>query len=187
VSGKRWDIGLLSDSEVIRRVRAGKTRDYQTLVKRYQESVFALAYRILGRREEAEDATQDTFINAYRSLDSHNAGAAFWPWLRRIAINCCLRKIPREFPVEEVEENAQESCVGSVEKQVLRKCQTETVQKIISGLPENYRTPLVLRYQEDLSIAEIAQVLDESPGTIRVRLHRALKMLADRLVIDNEM
>jgi RNA polymerase sigma-70 factor, ECF subfamily len=178
---------LPSDSELITRVQDGRTQDYQALVERYQSSVYALAYRMLGRREEAEDATQDTFIRAYRSLDSHVAGAEFWPWLRRIAINCCLRKLPREFPVEEVEDATQDPFVDSVEALVFRKCQTELVRKVISGLPENYRIPLILRYQEDLSFAEIAQMLDESAGTIRVRLHRALKMLADRLVIDDEM
>jgi RNA polymerase sigma-70 factor, ECF subfamily len=178
---------LSPDSELIARVLEGKTGEYQALVKRYQESVFALAYRMLGRREEAEDATQDAFIRAYRSLDSHLPGAEFWPWLRRIAINCCLRKHSREIRVEEVDDNAQDPFVDSVETQVFKKCQTELVQRLISGLPENYRTPLVLRYQEDLSIAEIAQMLQESPGTIRVRLHRALRMLAERLVIDDEM
>ena len=178
---------MLSDSELITRVREGRTRDYQALVKRYQESVFALAYRMLGRREEAEDATQDAFIRAYRSLDAHVPGAEFWPWLRRIAINCCLGRLSREFPIEEIEEIAQDPFVDSVETQVFKACRMELVRKAISGLPENYRTTVVLRYQEDLSVAEIGQMLNESPGTIRVRLHRALKMLADRLVIDDEV
>jgi RNA polymerase sigma-70 factor, ECF subfamily len=178
---------LSSDSELITKVLAGRTGEYQALVKRYQESVFALAYRMLNRREEAEDATQDAFIRAYRSLDTLYIGADFWPWLRRITINCCLRKLAREFPVEEIDDMAHDPFVDSVEEQVFRKCQTEVVQKVISGLPENYRTPIVLRYQEDMCVAEIAQMVNETPGAVRVRLHRALKMLADRLVIKDEM
>ena len=179
---------MRSDSEIIARVRFGKTQDYRKLVERYQASVHLLAYRMLGRREDAEDAAQDTFIRAYRSLASYNDEADVWPWLRRIAINCCLKLLPRDFPVDDVEEMVRlEPFADSVETEVFRKCTKESVLKVVAGLPESYRTAVALRYLEDLSTSEIAEILNEPAGTVRVRLHRALRMLSERLVIEDEL
>jgi len=81
---------VVSDSEAITRIRNGRVREFDILVDRYQHSVHAFAYRILGRREDAEDATQDTFIRAFQSLDSYACNCSIWPWLRRIAVNRSL-------------------------------------------------------------------------------------------------
>ncbi len=74
----------MSDNEVVRRVREGQVREFRILVDRYQQGVFRLAYRILGRREDAEDAAQDTFIRAFRSIHTYSDTGAFWPWVRRL-------------------------------------------------------------------------------------------------------
>jgi RNA polymerase sigma-70 factor, ECF subfamily len=63
------------------------------------------------------------------------------------------------------------------------RCEAERIAKMISGLPENYRVPVVLRYQEDVSITEIALTMGIAPGAVRVRLHRALAMLSERLAV----
>ena len=175
----------MSDNNVIRRVRGGQVQEFRVLVERHQKAVFLLAFRILGRREDAEDAAQDAFVRAYQSLHTYSDSGKFWPWIRRITVNCCIKKLPREFPSDELERTADaEQC--SVEADVLRKCELQELRKAIAGLPAAYRTATVLRYQEDLSIRETAELLDEPAGTIRVRLHRALKMLSERMVVTGD-
>ena len=173
---------MLSDNEVVRRVREGQVREFRILVDRYQQGVFRLAYRILGRREDAEDAAQDTFVRAFRSIHTYSDTGAFWPWVRRIAVNCSIKKLPQEFPSDAVE-RILDIEQPPIEAEVFRECELQELRKAIAGLPESYRTAAVLRYQEDLSIAEIAELLDQPAGTIRVRLHRALKMLSERMVV----
>lgn len=181
---------MLSDMEIIRRVREGRIREFHRLIDRYQGQVFALAFHILGRREEAEDAVQDTFVSAYQGLHKFIDGSPLWPWLRRIAVNCCLSKLPREFPTDEIGglvENEQ-PFVDSVQSEAIRNHDCRAVTRAVAGLPSQYRIVVVLRYHDDLTPSEIADLLDEPAGTIRVRLHRALKMLFERLaVIENEL
>lgn len=161
-------------------------QEFRCLVDRYQGAVHALSYRILRRREDAEDAAQDTFICVYKSLHTYRESGAFWSWLRRITVNCCLKRIPREVPSDEVETmiDINQPCVDSVAAEYFRRCDLETIQEAIADLPVNYRTVVVLRYQEDLALTEIAQLLNERDVTVRVRLHRAIKMLTDRLVVN---
>ena len=71
---------------------------FRILVERYQSRVYGLAYRMSRRHEDAQDAVQDTFVHAYSGLHTFSENLPFWPWLRRIAVNCCIRKIGREIP-----------------------------------------------------------------------------------------
>jgi RNA polymerase sigma-70 factor (ECF subfamily) len=163
-------------------------QEFRTLIERYEAAVFTLAYRMLGRREEAEDATQDTFIKVFRGLSSYSDKAPFWPWLRRIVVNACIDRQSREFPSDDVETavDLEQPFVDSVVAEVLRKCEIEKIDGTIAGLPDMYRTVVVLRYREDLSFDEIAEALSQNPGTVRVRLHRAMKMLSERLAVVND-
>jgi RNA polymerase sigma-70 factor, ECF subfamily len=180
---------LPSDEQIIRRVRKGSTDDFRELMRRHQDAVFRLAYRITCRREDAEDVVQETFLRVYRSLEDYRGNAGFRPWVRRIAINVCLRRLSVEIPSDEVEEiyDSAHSEGDVVEDAVLKQVQREDVRRAVSGLPAAYRTVVVLRYMEDLSYKEIAELLDEPMSTIQVRLHRAKKMLNRRLAVLHEM
>ena len=174
---------MYSDDEIVRAVLKGRVEEFTILVERYQSAAFGLAYRILGRREDAEDAVQDTFVRTYRGLGSYTGQAGFWPWVRRITMNCCISRLRRELPSDRVEAvlDSDDTCADPVEADVLRKCKSEAVRAIIADLPALYRTAVVLRYQENLCFDEIGELLHERAGTIRVRLHRAHKILAARL------
>lgn len=181
---------MISDEQIIERVLKGHTQDYRELMQRHQAAVFRLAYRILGRREEAEDAAQETFVKAYRKLNTCRERRKFWRWLRRIALNICLGKLSRGRPSDNVNELPDADCLphGSVESEVLMRAQMEDIRRAIAGLPDAYRTTVILRYQEELSYKEIAELLGETLTAIQVRLHRARKMLAARLeVMTDEM
>lgn len=178
-------MGLVSDEVLIEQVLGGNTRLYGELMTRYQDMVFWLACRILRRREEAEDAVQQIFLRAYSRLDTYDGDkGSFWAWIRRITVNVCLTMSSREKPYEMLDELANDADFifsSSVEEGMLARVRTEDIRKIISDLPSDYRVVTVLRYQEDLSYKEIADLLGVTIPTLQVRLHRAKKMLAERL------
>lgn len=182
------DVSLSTDDQIIKRVLKGHSEDFCELIRRYQDAVFCLAFRILSRREEAEDAVQETFLRVYQNLSSYKEQGKFWPWVRRIAVNRCISKIPREFPSDEVEMmlDSKGPYVNTVEEEVIHQMEMEDVYKVIDGLPVEYRTAVVLRYMEGLQCSEMAELLGEQASTVRVRLHRAHKMIAERLAVIND-
>jgi len=184
------DDGLRPDAEIIRRIRGGRTEEFRAFIERYQARAYALAYSVMRRREDAEDVVQDAFVKAYNGLHTFSDGAPFWPWIRRITVNCCIRRLPREFPSDEIERMVEDEqpYVDAVHLEVCRKFERAGIREAISRLPESYRMAVVLRYQEDLSPTEIAEITGETPVAIRVRLHRAVRMLTDRLAVtEHEM
>jgi len=176
---------LFSDEQVIGRVLKGHTEEYRELMRRHQDSVFRLACRILGRREDAEDVVQEAFVKAYASLAGCRERAKFWPWLRRIALNICLKRIPREFPCDTTEDLIDAACAqgNPVEAEALKRADISSLRKAVAALPAAYRTVLVLRYEEDLAYSEIAELIGATNDVVRMRLHRAKKMLAERLAV----
>lgn len=175
------------DNVVIKRILSGKTSEFRVLIDRYQTRTYILAHQILGRREDAEDAVQDAFIRAYNGLHTYldTTDAMFWPWMRKIAINCCIRRFSREIPHTDVEQMLEDGqpCVDDVAMEVYLKIEMAKVREIIAGLPEIYRIIMILKYKEDLSTGEIAELLGVSQTVVRVRSYRALKMLTERMTV----
>jgi len=183
---------LLSDDQIIRRTLKGDNAAFCDLVTRYEKPMFRLAFRMLRRREDAEDAAQESFLRAYQNLGVYAGPDKFLPWLRRIVVNCCLKRLgrDREVPTDQIEDAAgfDPSFADGVETEVLRRLAQEDIREAIGDLPDSYRAVVVLRYHEDLKCVEIADLLGESPGAIRLRLHRAHKALAEKLaVVKNEL
>ncbi len=154
----------------------GGAEEFRELVVRHQAAVFRLSLRILGRREDAEDAAQEAFIKAYSNLASYRERGKFAQWLRTIAINTCLNRLPREVPVD-LPESIEDGAI-SPEAEALRRIDCEEVWRAVGSLSPAYRAVLALRYAEDMSYKEIAEALGEPTSTIQVRLHRAKKALA---------
>jgi RNA polymerase sigma-70 factor, ECF subfamily len=181
---------LTPDEQIIGRVLRGHTDEYRELMLRYQNSVFRLAFRILSRREEAEDVVQETFLRGYSKLASCRERDKFWPWIRRIALNLCLRRNPREYPCDTLDALAGAGSTedNPVEAEVIRRVEMDRLKEAVAELPASYRTVLVLRHEEDLAYKEIAELVGANENTVRTRLHRARKLLAERLaVVTNEM
>ena len=171
---------MVSDEQIIKRVLKGHAEEYRELMLRYQSQAYRFAYRVLGMREEAEDATQEAFIRAYSRLGTCRDRRKFWPWLRRILLNLCLDRLRQTHPCDVLNETP-DRITDSVEYGVLRQAELEEIRGAIAGLPNAYRIAVVLRYQEELSYKEIAEMLGEALSTIQVRIWRAKKMLAERL------
>jgi RNA polymerase sigma-70 factor (ECF subfamily) len=176
---------VLSDQEIVKRVRDGRTQDFRWLIQRYHRCVYAVAYGILRRREDAEDVVQDVFVKVFRYLHTYSADRSLWSWVRRIAVNCCLDRLPNDVPMEDIDQIAdcRQPFIDNIEAGFLGRCEDEITDSAVAGLPAAYRVVVVLRYFDGMTTGEIAETLSMPSGTVRARLHRALKMLAERLAV----
>ncbi len=176
-----------TDAQLVVVSRAGDVEAFQELVHRYQRRLFGLCYRLLGRYHDAEDACQEAFLRAFRALDRYDPGRPFDRWLLTIAANCCVSMLRRRRPRRELAENDFEDGVTSVPVSASPAEEVQTrefagaVAQAIDGLSETYRVPFVLLHQEDMTYADIADALDLPLGTVKSRVHRARKMLYERL------
>jgi RNA polymerase sigma-70 factor (ECF subfamily) len=154
--------------------------------------VYNLAFRLLDGREDALDVSQETFVRAYASLTRFDPDRPLAPWLFRIAANLCyglLRKRRPEVSFEAIEEGGEEaresdlpgSSAADPLQRVLKTARDAEIWESVLSLPEPYRTVVLLRYQEDLSHAEIATVLEMPIGTVKTCLHRARQRLRKSL------
>jgi RNA polymerase sigma-70 factor, ECF subfamily len=141
----------------------------------YGERIFRYAYRMLGNRTDAEDATAETFLRVLRRSGELRADGAFRTWLFRITRNLCIDKL-RQHKLMELPPDAQYS--GSEEKATLRI----TVQQALADLPTEYREPLVLCDLEDMAAREAAGILNISVPALKSRLYRGRRALRDKLI-----
>ncbi|KAB2332169.1 RNA polymerase sigma factor SigW [Cytobacillus depressus] len=176
----------------IKQVLKGDQDAYAEIVEIYKEKVYMICYRMLGNRHESEDIAQEAFLRAYVNIHSFNINLKFSSWLYRIATNLCIDRIRKKKPDYYLDAevagtdgltmysqiaadtNLPEEDLESLELQ-------ETIQREISKLPEKYRTVIVLKYIEELSLNEISKILDLPLGTVKTRIHRGREALRSRL------
>jgi RNA polymerase sigma-70 factor (ECF subfamily) len=180
------------DAELVRLAQAGDTRAFDELVRRYRDKVYRLSYKILRHEEDAAEALQDAFLSAYRGLKNFKAESTFSTWLYRIATNASLMKYRRRRDGHVSLEQSQ-SPDGSGEPlqipdwsaqppaDLLNKETHDVMEEGIQRLPEELKTVFVLRDVEELSNAEVAEVLHLSVAAVKSRLHRARISLRDHL------
>jgi RNA polymerase sigma-70 factor (ECF subfamily) len=175
-----------SDRDLVEQTRDGQVQAFGDLVTRYQTAVFNVCLRMLGVREDAEDLAQETFIRAFRRLETYDAERPFGPWIRRIAANLSLNYLQRKSPVQYVlDEERDQSALAAPETPEDRLEGRQAVQvmrKAIAELPPHYRAVIELRHYQDLSYAEIAATLDLPLSDVKSHLYRARRQLATRLV-----
>jgi RNA polymerase sigma factor (sigma-70 family) len=161
-------------------------KHYAQFVREHESSLFTYVQRMLGSKEDAEDVTQEALLQAYRTWSQVDPDAAggYVKWCYRIAHNLAIdllrKKKPRSAEDEEMER--------AVDKRTLRpeevyehRVQGNEVRDCLMGLEEKYREVLILRFQEDMSYEQIAEVLELPVSTIETRLFRAKKMLREKL------
>lgn len=156
-------------------VRSGQTAE---LVRRYYGPVYGLARRLLGRQEEARDATQETFARAIAHLKEFQPGRSFRVWIFSIAANLVRDLFRRRWPAPlapGLEEELPE--FSPPEARMLREENRELLAAAVGRLPFDLRIVVVLHFQEDLPPPEIAEALGISPNAVRIRLYRALNAL----------
>jgi RNA polymerase sigma-70 factor, ECF subfamily len=172
----------LDDNELVSRTLDGDVRSYEELVRRYERLVGRVLYPYARREISVEDLVQETFLRAYDRLETFNPDYRFKTWLLAIANNLGVDTLRRRKDIVEFNPETHASSVGGPEAEALDAERSQDVQKAVAALPEAYAVPLVLRYSEGMSYAEIAEVLDITVPAVKSRLFRARKMLGERLV-----
>jgi RNA polymerase sigma-70 factor (ECF subfamily) len=181
---------LATDEIIVERALTGDAEAFGELVRRWERRIFALTYGMLGREEDARDATQETFLAAFRSLRNFRGEAKVSSWLHRIAVNQCISRQRRaRVRSESALEDEQETHAGSFAMPlsyspahvVEGRQQTAAVRRAINSLPVELRQVVVMKEFEELTFREIADVLDLPLSTVKSRLYTALKQLQMRL------
>lgn len=173
----------INENELVSKTQHGDRNAYSELVRIHADGVLNVVYRMCGDSQLAEDASQETFLQAWLNLNSYRPQTSLRNWLYRIAVNAAtdmLRKEKRLIP--EAAEDLQltdwhpgpESVVASHER-------ANSVQIAVLSLPEACRSVLVLREYEDLSYQEISDALDIPVGTVMSRLNYARNLLKEKL------
>ena len=172
------------DEDLIARARSGETLAYAELVKRYQVAAFRTAYLITRSSHDAEEATQEAFVKAWKALSRFRTGAGFRPWILRIAKNEALNRIRSRSRrgAMELRVAAQPARTSpSTEAEVMRNAEREAVGEAVDRLPERLRLVVSCLYFLGLNEKETAQMLRIPQGTVKSRAARARAVLATQV------
>jgi RNA polymerase sigma-70 factor, ECF subfamily len=181
---------VTSDEQIVERALAGDADAFGEIVRRWERRIFALAFGMLGREEEARDATQETFLSAFRNLRGFRGEAKVSSWLHRIAINQCITrqrraKVRGETALEDETETAATPFLAPAHQSPARAAEsrqrTEIVRRAVEALPAELRQVVVMKEFEELTFQEIAEALDLPLSTVKSRLYTALRQLQMRL------
>lgn len=179
-----------TDEQIVERALTGDAEAFGEIVRRWERKVFALAYGMLGREEDARDATQETFLAAFRSLRGFRGDARVSSWLHRIAINQCITrqrrsKVRNEAAIEDEEErdaaNFSAPLELSPESLIHTRENIRAVRSAVNSLPMELRQVVVMKEFEELTFREIATILDLPLSTVKSRLYTAMRQLQMRL------
>jgi RNA polymerase sigma-70 factor (ECF subfamily) len=178
---------LNDDAQLIAAARAGDSEAFGRLVERYQDRLYNSLVRVLGSAEDARDAVQEAFVQAYLKLDTFRGSAAFYTWLYRVAFNLAMsharKRRPRTSLDEAKESFGREPVDGqpTPDMHLVRREQVQLVQTALAALGTEYRQILVLRELEGCRYDQIAEILELPIGTVRSRLFRAREQLREQL------
>ena len=177
-----------NDSALVKRAKEGDGKAYDELMLMYKDAVFNIIYRMVRKRAEAEDLTQEAFIKAYNSINSFNEEYAFSTWLFKIATNHCIdffrkRKLKTysmeqtiRYKDDEIKHEYPDT-ERAADKELLASEKTMLIREAIEKLPEKYRTAIETRHRKEMSYDEIAGILQIPLGTVKARIFRAREML----------
>jgi RNA polymerase sigma-70 factor (ECF subfamily) len=176
------------DTAFVELAQQGDRAAFGELVKRYQKRAYAVAYGLVGNRDDALELAQESFAKAYKAMDRFDTTMPFYPWLYRIVRNTCLNHISRR------KRRGETSLDGMMaggkdfptrhdcpEKHAHRSELRERITVAMQLLTDPHREILTLRHMEELSYAEIAEVLEVPKGTVMSRLHAARQSLREAL------
>jgi RNA polymerase sigma-70 factor (ECF subfamily) len=183
---------------LLRKLRERDERAFREMVETYQDRIYNLLFRMIGRREEAEDLAQEVFVTVFKSIDQFRGESKLSTWLYRVAANHCKNRIKylarrydrRTDVLDEAAERASAAQGGApvgaahirAPDRALEGAETDRiVQEAIADLDEDHRLVVVLRDIEELAYEEICQITGLPEGTVKSRLHRARLALKEKL------
>jgi RNA polymerase sigma-70 factor (ECF subfamily) len=177
-----------TEKKLVNKALAGERDAFEEIVERYKHKLYQLAFRMLGNRMEAEDVAQEVFLRVYANLASYDHKHKFSTWIYRITTNLCIDRLRKRQHVFSLDQEAagmegldmysqipspQKTPEGEV---MTLELQTE-VQKAIDRLPPQYKSIMILRYLQDLSLQEISDVVELPVTTVKTRIHRGREAL----------
>src|SRR5919106_160019 len=178
---------VTTDEQMVERALSGDPEAFGEIVRRWERRIFALSFGMLGREEDARDATQETFLAAFRNLRGFRGEAKVSSWLHRIAVNQCISRQRRarvrsESSLEEDAANSFATPLSHSPAHVAEgRQETLAVRRALNSLPIELRQVVVMKEFEELTFREIADALDLPLSTVKSRLYTALKQLQLRL------
>ena len=185
-----------TDEDLVARAKRGDADSFNQLILRWERPIYALAYRVIGREEEARDVCQDTFLRAFRALPGFKGEAKFSSWVYRIAMNLCrdwMRKQRRaptaQMPegVDPIEMASENGPVESIETLVERRELSGVVAEAMKLLPEEQRMAIILKEYHGMTFQEIADLQGCPLSTVKTRLYQGLSVLRRRLEKNGQM
>lgn len=166
---------------IIRKAQEGDMDAFGKLISMYKKAVFNMCLRMLGSREEADDASQEVFIKIYKGLRTYNGQNRFSTWALKVASNTCI-DIIRKRKVQTVNIDDYELCSESSPENSYISFETKKdIEAAVKKLPEKYRIMIVYYHFMNLSYQEICDILNEPMTIVKNRLYRARLMLRDSL------
>jgi len=167
-----------TDGDLVSRAQSGQLDAFEELVRKHRLATYRVALRMLADESDAEDATQDAFVQAWRNLGGFRADAAFSTWMYRIVTNRCLNMLRARRRTEPLPDD-REAPASRPDRIAEARWQVEDLKLAILRLTPEQRAPLVLRELQGCTYEEIAEALDISIPAVKSRLHRArLELLA---------
>jgi RNA polymerase sigma-70 factor (ECF subfamily) len=179
-----------TDEELVDRSRNGDVDSFNQLILRWERPIYALAYRVIGREEDARDVCQEAFLRAYRALPGFKGEAKFSSWLYRITLNLCRDWIRRQrrAPVTQMPEEVDllEAAAAaepreSIEDLVARRELSAVVESAMALLPAEQRTAIILKEYHGMTFQEIADLQGCPLSTVKTRLYQGLSVLRRQL------
>jgi RNA polymerase sigma-70 factor (ECF subfamily) len=174
---------LVDDAELLRRHVDGDRDAFGELVRRHQDRMWAVALRTIGDRDEAAEALQDAFLNAFRRAESYRGESAVTTWLHRVVVNACLDRVrhtaarpadPSSFDEDEMRAAGQTSELPTSSSDPAGSASLRVdIDAALATLSDDQRVPLVLVDVYGYSVADVASMLDLAPGTVKSRCARA--------------
>lgn len=184
-TGSMADASDASDDSLVERARSGDPGALELLLRRHHDAILAVCHRLCRDRGDAEDAAQEALIAIVRGLGHFDGRSRFSTWTFRVTTNCCLDELRRRRRRPEPVDDGRVVEVGTTEPGPLERLEGSEQRRALAAaldeLPEEFRVPLVLRDVADLDYASIGEILDLAPGTVRSRIARGRRRLADRL------
>jgi RNA polymerase sigma-70 factor (ECF subfamily) len=169
------------ETAYLQQVIDGNSARFAWFVQRYKDLAYSIACRILGNEQDSEEAVQDAFLQAYRSIGSFRKEAKFSTWLFRIVVNQSLARLRKRKPPQQYEQiEVAEEHVGNVEsgyRRLLARDQTRMIDHALEKLEPEDRLVLTLYYLDEQSVGEVAAITGISGENIKMRLHRARKRM----------
>jgi len=171
-----------NEAELLTRVVSGDREAFDAVMRVHQDRVFSVCLRILGDREKALDATQDTFLTVFRKAGQFQGRSAVGTWIYRIAVNTCydqLRRAQRR-PLDSLPDHVDPSD-PSAEEAIESAAVRPEIEGALAQLPADFRNAVILSDLEGLSLPEVAEILGVPIGTVKSRVFRGRRLLAKHL------